>query len=276
MGPDLDGDIHRSRPFPYGPAPARPALITTHPIPRPIRVASAALEGREGSPPASWSLTYADPARLRRGGPATVGQSPAAAWRSVAVVAGPLRGSLLRGRRALVAETALPPGWNHWSLISSIWPRSIPSPSARGPTARTPRTGRAVKPAEPVVGVLTSEGRPVYGGLPRFTFRPSLLTRSQDVSLADARGTLMSRVSVTNSGGPKSLWVCSSQPLLGVHGSCVRGPWGRSAAKTLFIAEGLNLRCEPSWRRLASNGLVPEPRRDIDRPGNGSSRETVG
>lgn len=274
---DLDGDIHRVPTLPLWPGSREPAPITTHPIPRPIRVASAALEGREELTTSLLVVDDADPLlafdeegqRLSVNLPLPRG----AVW---LLLPGPFEDLSFEGAERLLAETALPPGWNHWSLILvDLAAVDTVTLGARTHSTRNVLAAQ-IETAEPVVGVLTSEGRPVYGGLPTIHL-PSVSVDevSWDVSLADARGTLMSRVSVTNSVDPESLWSALPRPLLGTFTVRVRGPWGRSAAKTLFIAEGLSLRCEPSWRRLASNGLVPGRVEISTAQGMRSSRETV-
>jgi hypothetical protein len=256
----LGGDPQRVRTSALWPGSAEPAPATSVPVPRPIRVASAALEGREHLlanvsvvDDTDPFLAFGEDGVLVPPGLALPG---AATW---LLVPGPASDLLFQGVHHVLSQATLPPGWSQWSLtrVDLTEVQSVQfGEDGRPHTVRSFSTAR-IEAGMPLDGVRTSSGAPVFPRVPEVVLPAALGSDVEwDVSLLDARRAVVARRTV-RADDAVDLWASLERPLLGSFTVRVRGPWGRGASRTLFLAEGLAVRSQPRWRRLTPAGLVP-------------------
>lgn len=257
----LDGNPQRVRTEALWPGSTERAPAATVPIPRPIRVASAALEGREHLT-ANVSVVDDNDPFLAFGEDGVCLPSGIALPGSVVwlLVPGHSSGLMFEGRAKIIAETALPPGWSQWSLtlVDLTAVRSVRFGSdGRQHSVRNVSAAR-IEVGQPVLGVRTSGGSPVFTRLPEVLLPDGLGSDvGWEVSILDGKGALEGRTIFRSGQAAEALWSDLRRPLLGTFTVRVRGPWGRGASRTVFIAEGLAVQSTPSWRRLTADGLVP-------------------
>ena len=249
----LDGDPQRIEAESGWPGSAQ-SPQTNVPIPRPIRTASAALEGHEHLAANVIIVDDNDPflafdedgVGLASG--ITLPNRPV--W---LLVPGDSNDLVFDGEPAVLTQTALPPGWTQWSLtlvdltnVHSVrW-------NGRQHSVRNFSTAR-IDVGEPLVGVSTRDSSPVYTKLPDIILPDNVGPDTYwEVSIFDGKGQLLQRTAAD-----KPLWSECEHPLLGSYTIRVRGPWGRGTSRSVFIAEGLRVQATPAWRRLTPSGLEP-------------------
>ncbi|MFI5696757.1 hypothetical protein ACIA58_33190 [Kribbella sp. NPDC051586] len=257
----LDGDPQRVGTQALWPGSSEPAPATSVPIPRPIRVASAALEGREHLT-ANVSVVDDNDPFLAFGEDGVCLPSGLALPGSLVwlLVPGDSSGLVFEGEPRVVTETALPPGWSQWSLtlVDLADVRSVRfGTDGKAHTIRT-FSAAHIEVGQPLVGVRTLSGAPVFTELPEIVLPQGLgADANWEVSILDSKGSLIRRTTFKSGQPTTSLWTEQQRPILGSFTIRARGPWGRGASRTVFIAEGLQVRSSPSWRRLSPDGLVP-------------------
>lgn len=257
----LDGDPQRVATEALWPGSSEPAPATSVPIPRPIRVASAALEGHEHLAVNVSVVDAGDPfLAFGEDGvslPAGLALPGGLVWLLVPGTAADL---VFEGAPTVVAEAPLPPGWSHWSLslVDLAKVRTVQLGADGRRHAVRDFSAARVDVGQPVAGVRTSGGAPVFTQLPAVVLPEGVAVDTEwEVSILDGLGSPISRTTV-NAGHPtRGLWSGVQHPILGSFTIRVRGPWGRGAARTVFIAQGLQVASSPSWRRLTVDGLVP-------------------
>lgn len=164
------------------------------------------------------------------------------------------------GSVRLLAEGALPPGWAGWSLVlldisrarSVQGPRSDRTHRVRGMTAAR------IVTADPVEGVRTRSGAPIFSEPPGVVLPGNNSADSHwTITISDDRGVaLVEGLELASTDDPRAAWDRLPRPLLGSYSVRVRGPWGRGAVREVAIAEGLRATAAPTWRRGTSRGLV--------------------
>ncbi len=258
----LDGNPRRVGTASLWPGSAEPAPATTIPIPRPIRVASAALEGREHLIANVPVVDDSDP--LLAFAEDGIGIQPGIALPGGPVwLLAPVPSSQLEfdGLPITKAEASLPPGWSAWSLtlVDLTDTRSV-RVGGHGRQHEVRRLGTArIDTGQPLTGVRTASGDPLFTTLPVVSLPAGKSSEAQwDVTLLDHKEVALSRMALGEEWSSETLWADVARPVLGKFTVRVRGPWGRGATRTLAIAEGLNCQTSPAWRRLAPDGLAPE------------------
>ena len=88
---------------------------------------------------------------------------------------------------------------------------------------------------EPLPGVTTLDGSPVYPEPPRL-WLPDAVRWHVGIRPAAGGTFLVSRE--ISQGGPADIWDGVPRPILGSFGITVRGPLGRGMHRTIFVAEG--------------------------------------
>ncbi|WP_350279113.1 hypothetical protein [Kribbella sp. HUAS MG21] len=257
----LDGDPQRVGTQALWPGSSEPAPATSVPIPRPIRVASAALEGHEHLT-ANVSVVDDNDPFLAFGEdgvclPSGLALPGGLIW---FLVPGDSSGLVFEGESRVVAETALPPGWSQWSLtlVDLADVRSVRFGADGKPHTVRTFSAAHIEVCQPLAGVRTSSGAPVFTQVPEIVLPQGLGADADwEVSILDSKGLLLCRTSFKSCQSTTGLWTEQQRPVLGSFTIRVRGPWGRGASRTVFIAEGLQVRSSPSWRRLTPDGLVP-------------------
>ena len=136
----------------------------------------------------------------------------------------------------LRAITEVPAGWAGWHLeLASL--EQVSSVALRGGPAhavqRYPRPRLLL--AEPLPGVTTLDGSPVYPEPPQL-WLPDAARWHVGIRPATGGICLVSRE--ISQGGPADIWDGVPRPILGSFGITVRGPLGRGLHRTIFVAEG--------------------------------------
>ena len=132
--------------------------------------------------------------------------------------------------------TEVPAGWAGWHLeLASL--EQVSSVALRGgPAHAVPAHPRPrLLLAEPLPGVTTLDGSPVYPEPPRL-WLPDAVRWHVGIRPATGGICLVSRE--ISQGGPAEIWDGVPRPILGSFGITVRGPLGRGLHRTIFVAEG--------------------------------------
>ena len=143
------------------------------------------------------------------------------------------------GELRAITERPVPPGWAGWHLqlaslekVSSLALPGGPAHAVQG----DPRPRLLL--GEPLPGLTTPDGSPVYAGPPRLWLPdgPGPAARWH-VGIRPAAGGsgLVSRE--IDQAGPADIWDGVPRPILGAFDITVRGPLGRWLRRTIFIAE---------------------------------------
>lgn len=257
----LDGNPQRVATEALWPGSTEPAPATTVPIPRPIRVASAALEGRENLTANVSVVDDSDPFIV-------FGEDGVGLPTGIALPGGPVwllvpghpSDLVFEGEARVIAEAALPPGWSQWSLalVDLAEVASVRLGAAGKQHAVRKFSAARVEVGQPVAAVRTPGGAPVFAELPEVILPDGAGSDAEwDVSVLDGKGGLLHRTTFKSGQRTEELWAPMRRPILGSFTIRVRGPWGRGASRSVFVAEGLGIRCTPPWRRLTADGLVP-------------------
>ncbi|GAA1865832.1 hypothetical protein [Myceligenerans crystallogenes] len=166
---------------------------------------------------------------------------------------------VVNGTRNVRTESPLPPGWAGWSLLL-VDLDGVQSVSLAGTESRRLVRSYAsarVEIGDPVTGIRTTLGRPVYAGLPSIRLPEELRAAEWEVSLLGADGLLAARWRSGGGGDPDSIWDRIGRPVVGSFTVQVRGPWGRGTSRALDVVEGLRATSVPAWRRFDAGGLQP-------------------
>ncbi|MGW4112544.1 hypothetical protein ACWEFJ_16845 [Actinosynnema sp. NPDC004786] len=169
------------------------------------------------------------------------------------VADGPLR---------VTIEGQLPLGWIGWRL-RQVRLAGVRSLELAGiPATRRPIRGHErprVEVGRPVVGITTPYGTPVHSELPviwlpgredaETKWTIELRRSGDDIPVLSTSRTVRAPESFAE------LWDDLPQPVLGSFDITVRGPLGRGANRTLFVAEGLEGRFQPGVRLFEGRGL---------------------
>ena len=243
------------------PGTSEPAPATEVSLPTPVRQATAALEGYEQLVSIVPVVDDAFPLlafdesgrRMATGLP----WREATAW---LLFPGDEADLQVEGTLQISHRGSLPPGWAGWSLVlgdlSEVTTLSIGG-AARVQAVRRAASARIIV-AEPIPGMRTRAGGPVW------TDAPGILLPGEagpdaawEVTLAASSGEVLATETYVGGGDASDAWDSLPRPLFGTYTVRVRGPWGRGSSRTVTVTEGLDVRFEPSWRRMTGSGLTP-------------------
>lgn len=172
---------------------------------------------------------------------------------------GSIDGLRMTGGGAITAESPLPPGWSDWSLVLADLANVTDVGLSGFEAVRSVRRDGSARilSGEPVPGVHTSSGQPVYAALPTVVLPAGLEDARWEVLLQSDDSKVWSRWT-SDSGVPiESLWSSTDRPIFGTFTIRVRGPWGRGASRRMTVVDGLNTTFNPQWRRFTRDGLQP-------------------
>ncbi|WP_440098479.1 hypothetical protein [Streptosporangium sp. H16] len=229
---------------------------------RPVRTVVVALAGWQHQSelsvvdPAAPLLVFAEDGRLL---PPSLPLPPDVVW-----VVHPDEHELVAdGPLTVTVEGQLPLGWDGWCLrqVSLRGVRSVEL--AEMPACRRTVRGYShprIVTGDPVRGVATPYGSPVYPRPPEIwlpsesgadtTWLIEVRSSGGDSVVASRSQTISGPTTVTD------LWDSLPRPLLGAFDLAVRGPLGRGARRTVFVAEGLGVRFTPRVRVFGRSGLA--------------------
>ncbi|MFC0552543.1 hypothetical protein ACFFHJ_16765 [Planotetraspora thailandica] len=251
----------RSRAQWVGVAEAAPA--TNFSLLKPVRTVVVALAGWQHQTelqvidPAAPMLVFAEDGRRL---PATMPLPPDVVW-----VVYPGEHELTTdGPLAVTIEGQLPLGWTGWRLrqVSLEGVRSLgltELPGSRRPVRGYTRP--RIVTGDPVAGVTTPYGSPVYARMPEVwlpgqegaetTWQVDVRRVGSDEAVMSGSHTISGPLSITEIED-----AFPSRPVLGAFDIVVRGPLGRGAKRTVFVAEGLGARFTPRVRLFGAAGLA--------------------
>lgn len=169
----------------------------------------------------------------------------------------------------------VPPGWEGWSLLrlrlernARIGLTGYPEHWVRG------RERPRLETSEPITGVTTPYGAPVYAERPTV-----VLPAAEGASVpwqvevrSAGEGRLLSRVRA-ESGEHVHIFE-GEEPVVGSFTVNVRGPLGRGISRQVTLAEGFGACHEPTIRILKAHGLAPARTR-LSPPRGGSAEPAV-
>ena len=247
MTADGDPVTVRSRAPWAGPAGVAPRAA--HPLARPVRAVHVSLDGFDHVteldvvPPSDPILFFSEDGRWL---PPQLPLPPDNLW----ILRPADRELTAAGELRSIAERPVPSGWTGWHLqlaslekVSSLALPGGPAHAVRG----DPRPRLLL--GEPLAGMTTPDGSPVYAEPPRLWLpdAPGPAARWH-VGIRPAAGGsgLVSRE--IDEAGPADIWDGVPRPILGAFDITVRGPLGRWMRRTIFIAEGVPVSFGPSDR----------------------------
>lgn len=253
-----DGETHtvQSRAMWVGAAETTPQ--TVFPLDRPVRTVLVSLAGREELAAELTVIEPADPILFfgdnGRRLPATVSLPRSLVW-----IMHPADRELeFAGQPERIAEPPVPFGWDGWRL------RRVPLDNVQSVGLQGGRSHAVEFQArphlvlgEPVPGVATPFGSPVYPSTPRL-WLPQVagtdISWYAEIRRDGSKSPLVGRAVVP--GGTTDIWEGVPRPVLGAFEITVRGPLGRGLRRTVFVAEGLSVGYQPKVRLLATLGLA--------------------
>jgi len=165
------------------------------------------------------------------------------------------------GAIRLISQAVLPPGWAGWTLALADLGEAKHlrvGDALSGRPIRHVSAARVVT-GEPVFGLITASGEPVFASLPTIELPKDSSTDTKwTVSLADQDGNLISSFNeFHHETDQESIWSGLSRPFAGKIRIRVRGPWGRGTMRDLVLAEALQANSQPMFRNFSSGGLAP-------------------
>ncbi|ADJ50003.1 hypothetical protein AMES_8178 [Amycolatopsis mediterranei S699] len=258
----LDADVQRVATKALWPGANEPAPQTDVVIPKPVRLATAALLGKEHLQANLSVVDDNDPAIFfGEDGARLSPVRPLPAGLVWVLFPGDEPDKLeVTGDLSRLSESPLSPGWSGWCLLLVDLARAQSVRLAGSDAVHTVRnhTGARVAAMELTLGVRTTTGMPVYADVPSIELPDDLRHAGWRVDIRDCDGETLAQWSTEDdSWNPNEIWARLPRPLLGTFTVRVRGPWGRGVTRTLAIAEGLSVKFDPSWRRLTAAGLQP-------------------
>ena len=252
----LDGDVQRVATDSLWPGSTEPAPQTDVAIAKPVRTVSVALAGREHLQFPMMVVDDQEPLlAFSEDGELIAPSLPLPAAKTWMIFPGDPQALKVTGSADVVTESPLPPGWSGFCLLQ-VDLADVTAVSV-GDATRTVRKfdSARIEMGDPVRGVRTASGLPVFTDLPRISVPVSMANADWDVTLQDGEGTVISRRKVGATDDANLLWENVPRPLVGTYSIRVRGPWGRGATRSLTIVEGLSCSFTPNWRRFVPGGL---------------------
>lgn len=253
---DGKSDTVRSRAMWVGSAEAAPQ--TAFPLSRPVRTVLVSLAGREDLAaelrlvdPSDPMLFFGEDGRWLAG---TVSLPRSQVW-----IMHPADQDLeFTGEAGRIVEPAVPFGWDGWRLrlvcLENV--QTVGLRDGRQHVVEAQARPRLLLD-EPLPGVTTPYGSPVYPARPRIqlpaTADPAITWQVEVRRSADRALVFSSSITAA---AEFDIWKDVPRPVLGAFEVAVRGPLGRGMRRTVFVAEGLSVGYQPQVRTLASTGLI--------------------
>ncbi|MCO5968941.1 hypothetical protein [Actinoallomurus soli] len=251
-----------------GSAEAVPA--TTFPLLRPVRTVVVAMDGWDHETelnvvdPGAPMLVFTEDGRRVA---ANLPLPPDNVW-----VAYPAEEELTAdGEVRVTVEGQLPLGWNGWRLQQVSLERAQSLGLSGFPASRRPVRGFTrprISTGAPVPGVTTPYGTPVHARVPEIWLPAEAGAKTAwtiDIRPSGGGPGVSETREITESCTVAGLWDALPRPLLGSFDIAVRGPLGRGAARTVFIAEGVGVSFTPAVRLFDVAGLT-NARAEISAP----------
>jgi hypothetical protein len=253
-----DGDPHsvHSRAMWVGAAGTTPP--TTCPLDKPARTVFVSLASREDLAAELRLIDPADPVLFfsedgrRLAGAVSLPRS------QVWVIHPADRELEFTGHPGQIVEPTLAVGWEGWRrrLVSLENVQAVRVQGGR-PHPVEVRARPRLLLGDPLPGVATSCGSPVYPAPPRLHLPQTLGTSIRwytEVRRVGADAPLADHVA--GPAGEIDIWEGVPRPVLGAFEVTVRGSLGRGLRRTVFVAEGLSIAYHPEVRPLAGVGLA--------------------
>ncbi|HEX3514716.1 MAG TPA: UvrD-helicase domain-containing protein, partial [Trebonia sp.] len=162
------------------------------------------------------------------------------------------------GRVTPIAGPTVAVGWDGWlqRLVSLENVQAVGLPGCRSHSVEAGARPRLLLD-DPLPGVATPSGSPVYAAPPRLLLPQNLgasIRWQAEVRRVGGGAPLASRVA--GPAGEIDVWEGIPRPALGAFEITVRGPLGRGLRSTVFLAEGLSVAYQPRVRPLTGAGLA--------------------
>jgi hypothetical protein len=253
-----DGETHtvQSRAMWVGAAETTPE--TVFPLDRPVRAVLVSLAGREDLAAELTVIEQADPV-LFFGDDGRRLSATVSLPRSLVWIMHPADRELeFAGQPERIAEPPVPFGWDGWRLrhVSLENVQAVGLHGGRSHAVEAQARPHLVL-GEPVPGVATPFGSPVYPSPPRLRL-PQVagadINWYAEIRRAGRSMPLVGRAVVPDDA--TDIWEGVPRPVLGAFEITVRGPLGRGLRRTVFVAEGLSVDYQPKVRLLAAFGLA--------------------
>ena len=160
-----------------------------------------------------------------------------------------------------------PAGWTGWRLtqMDVAGLQSVRLNRASGPgRQRLVRQDELplIQLASPIPGILTLQGLPVFGHVPKLQLPTDRAGKSTkwDIRVFDSRRPepiVEHRGVALDAVRGFDLFEGVQRPVIGTLTVQVRGPLGRKVSRTFAVAEGFSMVCDPGLRRFTTAGLQP-------------------
>jgi hypothetical protein len=253
-----DGETHtvQSRAMWVGAAETTPE--TVFPLDRPVRAVLVSLAGREDLAAELTVVEQADPV-LFFGDDGRRLSATVSLPRSLVWIMHPADRELeFAGQPERVTEPPVPFGWDGWRLrrVSLEDVQAVGLQGGRSHAVEVQARPHLIL-GEPVQGVATPFGSPVYPSPPRLRL-PQVagadINWYAEIRRAGSSVPLVGRAVAPDDA--TDIWGGVPRPVLGAFEITVRGPLGRGLRRSVFVAEGLSVDYQPKVRLLAAFGLA--------------------
>lgn len=179
-----------------------------------------------------------------------------------------------QGGRHVLQETPPPAGWASWWLgrVSVRTGDAIRShvvgrdgvPVAGPWRTVTGAGGATLRTEPPVDGLVDSLGNPVYAHAPRLLLPPGDGVWTIDVELLDGKEPFTA--TATHPGGSFDVAALIPRPFLGRFRVRARRPGGRGISREISLAQGVDVRCEPTVRLFRGTGRLDPADVEVSTP----------
>lgn len=159
-----------------------------------------------------------------------------------------------------LGDVPAPYGWLGWTLHRVDLRQVAELRLGDGAPRRVKGARRAQLHLDPPLpGVCSLAGVPVVTAAPKLTLptEPGVTTEWSIRIRRPGSDQPVTEVVTVVRDTTVDPWHRLPRPLVGTYEVTVRGPLGRGLSRTLELVEGLNARCNPSWREIRADGLEP-------------------
>jgi hypothetical protein len=253
---DGETDVVRSRAMWVGTAEATPQ--TTFPLSRPVRTVLVSLARREDLAAELHVVEPSDPVLFFGEDGRRLAGNVSLPRGQVWIMYPAERDLEFTGEAGRIAEPAVPFGWDGWRLrfVSLENAQTVGLAGGHSHEVEVQTRPRLLL-SEPLPGVTTPYGSPVYAELPRIQLpdtAESAIKWQVEVRRAADRASIFSRS--VELPDEFDIWQTVPRPVIGAFEVTVRGPLGRGMRRTVFVAEGLSVSYQPQVRALTHAGLT--------------------